>query len=186
MKPLIKLAEGIDRFSHRTGTIVSWLALAMILIGAFNALARTLARDFGVDLSSNAFIELQWYMFSVLFLAGAAYTLKHGAHVRVDVLYGQLPSKGKVWINLVGAVIFLIPFSVLMIWVSWSSVVNSWTVLEQSPDPGGLPRYPIKTLVPIAFVLLIVQGISEIIKNIAKLRGYLPLDEVEPQEVEVI
>lgn len=142
----------------------------MVLIGAYNALARYIDRFSGWGLSSNTYIELQWYLFSVLFLLGAAYTLKHDSHVRVDVFYGRLSARGKAWINLVGTLLFLFPFCVLMLVMSWSSVANSWAVWEMSPDPGGLPRYPIKTIIPIAFVLLILQGVSMLIHQIAILR----------------
>ena len=143
----------------------------MVVIGSVNAVFRYLGRFTGVDLSSNAYLESQWYLFSIVFLLAASYTLRQGAHVRVDVLYGRLSKKGQAWLNLAGGVLFLIPFSVLMIWASWSWVLNSWDVLEISPDPGGLPRYPLKTIIPITFVLLILQGFSEIIKSAATIRG---------------
>lgn len=147
-----------------------WLVLGMVLLGAFNAIARYLDRFTGIGLSSNTYIELQWYFFSMVFLLGAAYTLKHDAHVRVDVLYGRLGPQGQAWINIAGVVLFLIPFCVLMITVSVPAVMNSWAVREMSPDPGGLPRYPIKTVIPIAFLLLILQGISMLVRQITRLR----------------
>jgi len=179
----LKAAARIDAFSDWVGRTVAWLALLMTLIGAFNAVARYVSRDLGVSLSSNALIELQWYLFSALFLLGGAYALRHGAHVRVDVLYSRLSPRGRAWINLVGAVIFLVPFCLLMIWVSWPAVVNSWSIWEQSPDPGGLPRYPIKTLVPLAFLLLLAQAVAEIVKNAARLTGDLPAEDA-PAESE--
>jgi TRAP-type mannitol/chloroaromatic compound transport system permease small subunit len=154
----------IERFSDLTGRLLYWLTLAMVLIGSYNAVVRYLGRYIGSDLSSNAYIELQWYLFSLVFLLGAAYTLKEDAHVRVDVLYSRLSERGKAWINLLGTLLFLIPFCALMIWVSWSSVASSWSVLEMSPDPGGLPRYPIKTVIPIGFALLILQGVAHSVK----------------------
>ena len=174
----LRIAEHIDNFSEKVGRAVAWLALLMVLAGAFNAIVRFLDRYTGAGLSSNSFIEAQWYMFSVLFLLGAAYTLKHNEHVRVDVLYGRLPPKARNYINLVGTLIFLFPFCVFMIWVSLPSVQSSWSIWEQSPDPGGLPRYPIKTLIPIAFLMVMVQGFSELIKQIARLRGHLPLEDL--------
>ena len=171
MQRWLRLAHGIDRFSERTGRLLYWLSLAMVVIGAFNAVARYLDRYTGLGLSSNMYIELQWYLFSLLFLLGAAYTLKHNAHVRVDVLYSRLSSKGKAWVDLGGTVLFLMPFCVLMLWVSWPMVANSWAVREVSPDPGGLPRYPIKAVIPLAFVLLMIQGLSMLIKQVAILRG---------------
>ncbi|MFT4604897.1 MAG: TRAP-type mannitol/chloroaromatic compound transport system permease small subunit [Rhodothermales bacterium] len=171
---LLRIASAIDRFSQRTGRLIYWLTLAMVLVGAFNALARYTARFTGLSLSSNTYIELQWYLFSMLFLLGAAYALQTDSHVRVDVLYGRLSRKGKAWIDLMGTVLFLIPFCVLMLWVSWPSVINSWAVLEGSPDPGGLPRYPIKTVIPIAFLFLLAQAFSMLIRSLAAVVGYEP------------
>lgn len=166
----LRLASSIDRFSERTGRVVYWLTLGAVIIGSFNAVVRYLDRYTGLGLSSNFYIELQWYLFAIVFLVGAAYTLKHDAHVRVDVLYGRLSKKGRAWVTLLGTVLFLFPFCLLMLIVSWPAVRNSWAVMEVSPDPGGLPRYPIKTVIPLAFVLLIVQGISMLIRQIAIIR----------------
>lgn len=171
MQTWLRVARRMDRFSERTGRLVYWLTLAMVIIGAYNAIVRYLDRYSGLGLSSNTYIEAQWYLFSLVFLLAAAYTLKHDAHVRVDVMYGRLSKRGKAWINVLGTVLFLIPFCVLMLWVSWPSVVNSWAVWEMSPDPGGLPRYPIKTMIPIAFLLLLIQATGYLIQQIAILRG---------------
>jgi len=119
MDAWLRVARSIDRFSEWTGKAVYWLTLAMVVIGAYNALVRYLDRYSGLGLSSNTYIEAQWYLFSLVFLLAAAYTLKHDAHVRVDVLYGRLSDKGKAWINVLGTVLFLIPFCILMLWVSW-------------------------------------------------------------------
>ena len=167
MQRLLRLACGIDRFSEWTGRLVYWLVLVTVLIGAYNAIVRYVAPEW----SSNTYLELQWYLFSIVFLLGAAYTLKHDAHVRVDVLYGRLSRKGQAWVNVLGTLLFLLPFCALMLWTSWPAVVNSWAVREMSPDPGGLPRYPIKAVLLVAFVLLAAQGISMLIKEIAVLRG---------------
>lgn len=165
-----RAADLIDRLSETIGRAMYWLVLGMVVLGAFNAVARYLDRFTGIGLSSNTYIELQWYFFSMVFLLGAAYTLKHDAHVRVDVMYGRLGPRGKAWINIAGVLLFLIPFCVLMIAVSVPAVMNSWAVLEMSPDPGGLPRYPIKTIIPISFILLILQGISMLVRQITLLR----------------
>ncbi|AEB11051.1 TRAP transporter small permease subunit [Marinithermus hydrothermalis] len=177
MQTLLRVSRAIDALNERIGRLMYWLVLFMVVIGVYNAVTRKLGQYTGVSLSSNAYLELQWYLFSLLFLWGAAYTLKHNAHVRVDVIYAQLSSRKRAWIDLLGAVFFLIPFSLLVIWVSWPMVSNSWAVLEVSPDPGGLPRYPIKTAIPVAFVLLLLQGVSEAIKRVAVLRGVLSLEE---------
>jgi TRAP-type mannitol/chloroaromatic compound transport system permease small subunit len=116
-------------------------------------------------------IELQWYLFSLMFLLGAAYTLKYDDHVRVDVLYSQLSRRGQAWINLAGTVLFLLPFCAVILWMSIPFVANSWAILEGSPDPGGLPRYPIKTVIPLALLLVMVQGVSVVIRETAVLRG---------------
>jgi len=151
----------------------------MVIVGVWNVIGRYLGRITGRELSSNAYLEAQWYMFDVVFFLGAAYVLKHDGHVRVDLFYNQYSPKKKALINLLGTALFLIPFCVLVIIFSWDTVIYSWLDLEVSPDPGGLPRYPIKTLIPIAFILLIFQGISEIIKNLAILT-----DTASPQEEE--
>jgi TRAP-type mannitol/chloroaromatic compound transport system permease small subunit len=171
MSVLRRLASVIDRVNEWLGRGVYWLTLAMVLIGAYNAVARYLDRFTGWGLSSNTYIELQWYLFSLVFLLGAAYTLKHDSHVRVDVLYGRLSARNKAWVNLLGVVLFLFPFCLLMLIMSWSSVQNSWSVMEMSPDPGGLPRYPIKTVIPIAFILLMFQGVSMLVAQIDVLRN---------------
>jgi len=168
---LLRVSRAIDRGSGALGVVVSWLCLLMVLVGAFNAVARYLGRFIGSNLSSNAYLEAQWYMFSALFLLGAAYTLRTDSHVRVDVLYGRLSARQKALIDLVGGVLFLLPFCFYGIWSSWDYALNSWHELEVSPDPGGLPRYPIKTLIPLSFLLLGVQGVSEIIKRAALLAG---------------
>ena len=160
----------VDRVTSGLGRFISWMALLMVLIGAYNAIARYLGRFIGVNLSSNLYLELQWYLFSLIFLLGAGYALKENAHVRVDVVYGRLETRARAWINVVGAVLMLIPFSIFVLWVSWPSIRNSWAVREMSPDPGGLPRYPLKAVIIVAFVLLLAQGVSELVKDVAILR----------------
>ncbi len=170
MRTLLRIAHRIDRTNEWIGRGVYWLTLVMVGVGAYNALVRYLDRFTGLGLSSNTYIELQWYMYSLIFLLGAAYTLKHDAHVRVDVLLVRLTPRGRAWVNLAGTLLFLLPFCFFVIRMSWPTVYNSWAVWEVSPDPGGLPRYPIKTVIPIAFALLFLQGISLAIKQIAFLR----------------
>jgi len=143
----------------------------MVLVGGFNTVVRYLDKFTGMGISSNMYLELQWYLFSILFLFGASYALKHDEHVRVDILYSKLSLKGKAWVNLLGTIVLLLPFCALMLWVAWPAVVNSWAVMEVSPDPGGLPRYPIKTVVPIAFILILGQGVSMIVRNLAIVLG---------------
>jgi TRAP-type mannitol/chloroaromatic compound transport system permease small subunit len=173
MKALLELSKLIDRISGGIGKLVGWLTLAMVLAAAFNALARYIdARQLlGTQLSSNAFIDTQWYLFSLVFLLGASHALRNDAHVRVDVLSSRLSPRGRAWIDVAGIVLFLLPFSALLIWLSWPVVESSWRIGEQSPDPGGLPRYPIKLVLPIGFGLLMIQGLSELIKRGAYLTG---------------
>lgn len=185
-RALAPVPRAIDRLNDVIGRTVLWLVGLMVLIGAYNAVARYLNRFTETNLASNAYLEAQWYLFSLVFLLGAAYALKEDAHVRVDVLYGRLGPRGKAWIDLAGTVLFLIPFSLLMLWVSWPSVAASWRVREVSPDPGGLPRYPIKAVILVAFVLLLLQGISQVFKQVALLRGAAPPPEPghhRPEEV---
>ncbi len=149
MRGLLRVAGAIDRGTSAIGRLCSWLALLMVLVGAYNAVVRYLGRWVGSGLSSNAYIEAQWYMFSLLFLLGAAWTLRDESHVRVDVLYGRLSPKKKAWIDLLGVLLFLLPFCAFAIASSWPALEASWAVREGSPDPGGLARYPLKTLLPV-------------------------------------
>lgn len=161
----------IDWTTSRMGRFVSWLVLVMILIGAYNAIVRYLGRFTGTSLSSNLYLELQWYLFSLIFLLGAGYALKENAHVRVDVVYGRLERRAQAWINVIGSVFMLIPFCVFVLWVSWPAIRNSWAIRELSPDPGGLPRYPLKSVILVCFVLLLAQGVAELVKEVRILRG---------------
>ncbi len=174
MRILSRFATAVEGLNDSVGAALRWLALVMVLMGAYNAVARYLTRFVGVSLSSNALNELQWYLFSVIFLLGAAYGLRRDVHVRVDVLYQRLSAKRQAWIDLIGTVVFLLPFSLLMLKVSWPVVLASWKVRETSPDPGGLARYPIKALVLVSFALLAVQGIAHAIRQIEILRGVAP------------
>lgn len=179
MRRWSRLAAAVDGLNEWIGRGVEWLALAMVLIGAYNALARYATRFTDLALASNALFELQWYLFSLIFLLGAAYGLNHDVHVRVDVLYGRLSVRGKAVVDLLGSVLFLLPFCVLMLWVSFPAVRNSWVIREVSPDPGGLPRYPIKALILVSFGLLLLQGLSQIMKQVVILRTGRPLSEIE-------
>ncbi|ERT09955.1 tripartite ATP-independent periplasmic transporter, DctQ family [Lyngbya aestuarii BL J] len=180
MQILLQISRLIDQFNEFIGRIVYWLALLMIGVGTWNVVGRYIGRSFGQNLSSNALIETQWYIFDVIFLLGAAYTLKHNEHVRVDVIQSRLNTKYKALVDFWGSVLFLIPFSVMVIIYSWGTISNSWKILETSPDPGGLPRYPIKSLIIVCFVLLIIQGISEAIKNFAIFKGILSPETEDP------
>ena len=181
MQAALRLSRLFDALNRRLARVMGWALLGMVLVGAYNAIARSLEKELGLELSSNAYIEAQWYLFSLVFLLGAPYALRANAHVRVDVLYGEHSQRGKAWTDLVGSVLFLIPFCLFAIWISWDFVANSIAVNEQSPDPGGLPRWPLKLVVPIAFGLLGLQGLSEAVKRAAFLRGMTP-EEVDLEE----
>ena len=171
MSALQALSRAIDRFMAKLGRAVAWLTLVMVLIGAGNAVLRYVGRFVHQNLTSNAFLEAQWYLFSVVFLLGAAPTLLEDRHVRVDVFYGRLSKKRKAALDLAGTLLFLLPFCAFALWVCFPSVQASFDVREASPDPGGLPRWPIKALILVSFWLLIAQAVSEAIKKIAILKG---------------
>jgi TRAP-type mannitol/chloroaromatic compound transport system permease small subunit len=177
LEKLLRLSRAIDNLNERIGRFTSWLGLLMIIIGVWNVLGRYIGKLIGANLSSNAYIEAQWYLFDLLFFLAAAYALKHNEHVRVDVFYSNWSRKTKAIADLLGTIFFLIPFCLVIIIYSWEFIFASWKVLEVSSDPGGLPRYPIKAMIIIAFVLLIVQGISEAIKNWGIFTGQLTLSE---------
>lgn len=166
----LRVSSAIDRVTGAVGRAAAWLALVMVSVGAFNAVARYLGRYVGINLSSNAYLELQWYLFSMLFLLGGAWVLRENAHVRVDVLYSRLTARGQSVINIIGTVLMLVPFSVFVLWVSGPIVRNSWSIREGSPDPGGLPRYPLKALILVCFALLLLQAVSELIKEVHRFR----------------
>ena len=173
---LTTLSAQIDRLNAGIGRLVGWLTLAMIGIGAFNAIARYLDKHLDTQAASNAFVEAQWYLFSLVFLLGAAHTLGQDKHVRVDVIYGRLSVRGKAWIDLIGGLVFLVPFCLCGLWVCAPTVFASIDIQEMSPDPGGLPRYPIKAMILVCFGLLLLQAISELIKKLTIL--------IAPREVQ--
>lgn len=183
MNRWLALARGVDRGNEVLGAVTAWLVVLMVLAGAWNALARWVGRAAGVMLSSNSLIEFQWYLFSLVFLLGAADTLRRNGHVRVDAVYSRLAPRRKALVNLVGTLLFLIPFCLFAIGASWPSVANSFAIREMSPDPGGLPRWPIKAMVPLAFLLLLLQGLAAALREWAAWSGRLeagPTGNSEP------
>lgn len=171
---MLRIASAIDRLNDLVGRAVAWLALGMVLVGSYNALVRFVDRGIGTSLSSNTWLEAQWYMFAALFLFAAAWTLRQNAHVRVDVFYSRLSPRGKAWIDLFGSLLLLIPFCAFLLWAVWPSVVESWIIKEVSPDPGGLPRWPIRAAVPVGCVLLLLQGVAMALRSLAVVRGIAP------------
>jgi TRAP-type mannitol/chloroaromatic compound transport system permease small subunit len=174
----LQFARGIDALNEAVGRGVKWLVLIATLISAGNASLR-----YGFDLSSNAWLELQWYLFALIFLLGAGYTLKHNGHVRIDVIYGRLSTRVQAWIDLFGSLLFLLPVAGLMAWFSWSMFVEAWSIQEVSADSGGLLRWPIKLALPLGFGLLFLQGVSESIKRAGMLAGQLPFAAEQAEEI---
>lgn len=177
MQTLLRISRLIDALSERLGRLSGWLIIVMILIGLYNVVVRYFGRFIGRTLASNAYIELQWYLFSITFLLGFAYVLKHNQNVRVDFLYAQWSPRRRNLINLAGNLLFLVPFCIMGIVVALNPVLFSWGMLpdgswgtwEISPDAEGLPRAPIKSMIIVGFVLLLLQALSEIIKQVAAL-----------------
>jgi TRAP-type mannitol/chloroaromatic compound transport system permease small subunit len=162
-----KLSAGIDRINQLLGKAAGIMILLSCIVSAVNALLR-----YGLDISNNWPLELQWYLFSAAVMLGAAYTLKRNEHVRVDLIYSRFSERGRIWIDLFGLVLFLMPACILFAWLSWTTLFYpSWLVMEHSMNSGGLARYPIKFVVPLGFFMLSLQGISEIIKRIGALTG---------------
>ncbi|NUA25433.1 TRAP transporter small permease subunit [Cupriavidus basilensis] len=169
---LLGLSRQIDRLNQHTGRLANIMILLSCLISAGNALLR-----YGFNLSDNWPLELQWYMFAIAVMFGASYTFQRNEHVRVDLIYGNVSERAQHWIDIFGIVFFLLPSCVLFAWLSWESLfLPSWRILEQSGNSGGLPRYPIKLVVPLGFALLALQGVSELIKRIAALKGLVRIE----------
>lgn len=166
MNTLLGLARLIDALNERVGRVVLWLVLVATLISAGNALARYLLGE-----SSNAWLEIQWYLFGAIFLLGAGYTLKHNGHVRIDIFYNHLSPRGQAWVDLLGGLLFLLPMAVLLAWLAWPMFLEAWTSSEMSPDAGGLLRWPVKLLLPLGFALLALQGLAEVIRRVGVLSG---------------
>jgi len=177
MNALLALARLIDALTERVGRLAIWLVLIATLISAGNALAR-----YALGESSNAWLEIQWYLFGAMFLLAAGYTLKHNGHVRIDILYNQLGSRGQAWIDLLGGLLFLLPMAGLLAWLAWPMFINAWAMHEMSPDAGGLVRWPVKLLLPVGFALLALQGLAEVIKRIGVLSGHLILPAETSEE----
>ncbi len=172
MRAALALARLIDRINTVIGRWLAWLILAAVVVSAGNAVIRK-----SFNLSSNAWLELQWYLFGAVFMLCAAWTLKADEHVRVDVLSTWLSARARVWIDLVCHILFLMPFALLMVWLSWPFFMSSFLSGEQSSNAGGLIRWPAKLWILLGFCMLAAQGVSEIIKRSAMLTGALPLPE---------
>jgi len=185
---LLAFSRTVDRVNNAIGKATIWLILIVVVISAGNAISR-----YALDWSSNALLEIQWYLFSAIFLLCAGYVLNKNEHIRIDVIAGRLSARTQNWIDVFGIVVFLLPMVVLTMTLSWPVFMNAWTTGETSANPGGLIRWPVRLLMPIGFFLLLLQGLSELVKRIAFLtgRGPNPLDaakgpSVEEELVEVI
>ena len=169
MNLLVRLAHGIDAVTDRIGRAASWLILATVLISTGNALAR-----YAFHVSSNAWLEIQWYLYAAVFLLCAGYALKHNQHVRIDVITGRLSPRARAWIEIFGTLFFLLPMALLILALSWPVFVDSWRSGEVSASAHGLVLWPARLLVPAGFALLVLQGLAELIKRVAFLRGLIP------------
>lgn len=177
MKALLAISRGIDRVNDRFGQIATWLVLFATLISAANATSRYM-----FSASSNAWLEIQWYLFAAMVLLGGPYVLKINEHVRVDLLYSMAPERARLWIDLLGGIFFLLPICLIMIYFTWPWFLESWRIGEVSQNAGGLIRWPVKLVLPIGFLLMALQGVSEIIKRIQALiqHGHLQFEYEKP------
>jgi len=168
---MLALSQAIDRLNEKIGTICNLLVLIACLVSAGNAMIR-----YAFSYSSNGWLEAQWYMFAILVMFGASYTFKRNEHVRVEIMYLMLSERGQLWLDLIGTLFFLIPSCLLLAYLSWPFFMQAYNVGEMSGNAGGLIRWPIKFVIPAGFVMLALQGVSEVIKRIAALQGYVTID----------
>jgi len=171
VEALLKLSRAIDYVNEKFGVIANWLVLLACLISAAAATGRYM-----FNVGSNAWLEVQWYMFAGMVMLGAPYTLKLNEHVRVDLIYGSVSQRTRLWIDIVGGFLFLLPICIILIHFTWPWFVESWRLSETSSNAGGLIRWPVKLLLPVGFALMAAQGVSEIIKRIAALVNYQPAE----------
>ena len=176
LETLLKISRAIDGLNEKIGRLTYWLVLVAVLISAGNAVIR-----YAFNMSSNAWLEIQWYLFSAIFLFCAGYTLLHNQHIRIDVVTGRFSKRVQAWIDIFGTILFLLPMAVTIMWLSWPVFVDTYQRHEVSSNAGGLVIWPARLLVPIGFLLLILQGLSELIKRVAFLRGLIA-DPSEEQE----
>jgi TRAP-type mannitol/chloroaromatic compound transport system permease small subunit len=167
MRLLLSFSALIDALNEKIGNVCNWLVLLACVVSAGNAMVR-----YAYDSSSNAWLEVQWYMFAVIVMLGASYTMKRNEHVRVDILYMTLSRRGQLWVDILGTLFFLLPTCAILAWLSWPFFMQSYNVYEHSSNAGGLLRWPIKLVLPVGFALVALQGISELIKRVAFLNGY--------------
>lgn len=168
MRFLLRISGLIDAVNDGIGKLVYWLVLAAVMVSAVNAVVR-----YSVNYSSNAWLELQWYLFSAIFLLCSGYTFLRNEHIRIDIVLGRFSRKVQAAVDVFGIIVFLFPMAILIMWLSWPMFMDSFRTNEMSSDAGGLIRWPAKLLVPVGFFLLTAQGVSELIKRIAFLAGVI-------------
>jgi len=168
MKSLLAFSRVVDAFNERLSYIANWLVLLSCLISAGNAFSR-----YAFSISSNAWLEIQWYMFAAMVMLGTSFTLKRNEHVRVDIVYSNLSTRRQIGVDIFGGILFLMPAALIMAYLSWPVFFNSWAENEISANAGGLVRWPVKIFLPLGFALLSLQGISELIKRFAMLTGHM-------------
>jgi TRAP-type mannitol/chloroaromatic compound transport system permease small subunit len=171
VRGLLAFSRAVDWFSARVAVIANWLVLLAAVVSAGNAASRYLFSE-----SSNGWLEIQWYMFTGMVLLGAPYTLRMNEHVRVDLVYGMVSERTRIWIDIVGGVLFLLPICIILTYFTWPWFLESWLQNEQSSNAGGLVRWPVKLLLPVGFCMMAVQGVSEIIKRIAALEHVIDIE----------
>lgn len=181
MNALLSLSRGIDELNERVGKAMTWLILVVVVISAGNAVVR-----YAIDWSSNSLLEIQWYLFSAVFLLSAGYVLKRNEHIRIDIVTGRMGPRVHNWIDVFGILVFLLPMALMTMALSWPVFTLAWTSNEMSANPGGLVRWPVRLLMPIGFFLLTLQGIAELIKRIAFLTGAAknPLEKEKTKSAE--
>lgn len=169
MQALLGVSRVIDAVNSRLGKWVAWLILLAVIISTVNAVVRKV-----FDTSSNAYLEMQWILFGAVFMLCAPWTLLSNEHIRIDIVNNLMPKTVRNWIDVLGHTLFLLPFSVLMVWISWPFFYKSFLINEQSMNAGGLPQWPPKFLIFAGFVFLTAQGISELIKRVAVMMNLIP------------
>ena len=171
MQSLLAFSRVIDAVNEKLSWIADWMVFLSCLISAGNAFSR-----YAFSISSNAWLEIQWYMFGVVVMLGASYTLKKNEHVRVDIVYSNISTRKQISVDIFGGILFMLPATLILAYLSWPVFYNSWVENEYSGNAGGLIRWPIKIFLPIGFALLSLQGVSELIKRFAMLTGHMKAD----------
>ena len=171
MKLCLGFSRAVDAMNERIAFVAEWMVLLSCLISAGNAFSR-----YAFNISSNAWLEIQWYMFGAVVMLGTSYTLKRNEHVRVDIVYANVSTRSQIGIDIFGFILFMLPATIIMAYLCWPIFYNSWSHSEMSSNAGGLLRWPVKILLPVGFFLLSLQGISELIKRIAMISGHMKAD----------